>query len=43
MIAVEACRKTLLEAGFVELSEKADWSGNKLQKSGKVKIDTYDV
>ena len=43
LIVVEGCRKTLLEAGFVELSEKADWSGNKLQKTGKVKIDAFDI
>lgn len=35
-IVVDLCRKTLVEAGFVEISEKADWCQNQLQKSGKV-------
>ncbi|XP_065053058.1 aspartyl aminopeptidase-like [Rhopilema esculentum] len=32
---VDLCRKTLTEAGFVELSEKLDWKQNQLKVNGK--------
>jgi len=32
---VDVCRKTLTQAGFVELSEKADWDASLLGRNGK--------
>ena len=36
LIVVDVCRKTLTQAGFVELSEKADWDASLLGRNGKV-------
>lgn len=37
-LVVDLCHKIFVNAGFVELSEKADWGDNNLKQNGKVSM-----